>query len=239
MKPKITKEQIVKVLEGFDISPTLTKKDIAKGIETVRKYGFYGVVANPYRVAYFKGLLKGTEIKLIGVVGFPLGATLPEVKAMEAKLCVEKGADELDMVINIGALKDGDYDLVRYDMEAVVKAAKGRPVKAIIETALLTDEEKVKACQLAKEAGVAYIKTCTGFGGEATVHDVELIKRTVGDALKVKGSFGYASAGRTSYNLEDVLRFIDAGADKIGVRIELDGPAILEGFDRWHKWLAP
>ncbi|HEF0711743.1 TPA: deoxyribose-phosphate aldolase, partial [Staphylococcus aureus] len=155
-------------------------------------------------------------------IGFPLGANTPEVKAFETTNAIENGADEIDMVINIGALKDGRYDDVQKDIEAVVKAAQGKTVKVIIETTLLTDDEKVKACELAKAAQATFVKTSTGFaGGGATVADVKLMKETVGDALEVKASGGVR-------NLDDFKAMVDAGATRIGASA---GVQIMQGLE--------
>ena len=157
-----------------------------------KEYGFASVCVNPYWIPFVAEQLKGTNVKPCAVIGFPLGANKTEVKALEAKMAVEDGAKEVDMVINIGALKDKKYDIVEKDIEAVVNAAHPEAgVKVIIETSALTDDEKVKACELAKKAGADFVKTSTGFGsGGATAEDVALMKRTVGNACKVKASTG-------------------------------------------------
>ena len=153
-------------------------------------------------------------------IGFPLGANTSDVKAFETKDAIQKGAGEVDMVINVGALKSKNYDLVERDIRAVVEAANGTLVKVILETCLLTDEEKVKACQLAQKAGADFVKTSTGFStGGATVEDVALMRKTVGPDMGVK-----ASGGARSY--EDALAFIEAGATRIGTSA---GVAIMKG----------
>lgn len=203
---------IAKYIDHTNLKPYATKEDIIKLCEEAKKYGFYAVCVNPYRVKLAKEQLEGTDIKVASVIGFPLGATPTEVKVFEAKKALEDGADELDMVINIGALKDKDYEYVKNDIAEVVKVAheKGAVVKVIIETCYLTDEEKEIACKLAMEAGADFVKTSTGFGtGGATVEDVRLMRRIVGDKLGVK-----AAGGIRTY--EQAMAMIEAGANRIG-----------------------
>ena len=216
------KVDIAKYIDHTNLKPYATKEDIIKLCEEAKKYGFYAVCVNPYRVKLAKEQLKGTDIKVASVIGFPLGATPTEVKVFEAKKALEDGADELDMVINIGALKDKDYDYVRRDIEEVVKVAheRGAIVKVIIETCYLSDEEKEIACRLAMEAGADFVKTSTGFGTRgATVEDVRLMRRVVGDKLGVK-----AAGGIRTY--EQALEMIRAGANRIGTS---SGVKIVEG----------
>ena len=183
---------------------------ITKLCEEAKQYDFASVCVNPTWVSYCADYLKETDVKVCTVIGFPLGANTSKVKAFEAKDAIENGADEVDMVINIGALKDGNTELVYNDMKAVVDASNGKCVKVIIETCLLTDEEKVTVCELAKKAGATFVKTSTGFStGGATPHDVALMKKTVGDACEVKASGGVR-------NFEDMMAVIDAGATRIG-----------------------
>ena len=166
-------------------------------------------------------LLANTNVKVCTVIGFPLGATTSEVKAFETKNAIANGAQEIDMVINIGALKDKEFEVVRDDIKAVVDAANGTLVKVIIETCLLTDEEKVKACELSVEAGADFVKTSTGFStGGATSEDVALMRKTVGPELGVKASGGVRS-------LEDMQKMIEAGATRIGAS---SGVAIMNGL---------
>lgn len=186
------------------------KNKILSYCEEAKENGFASVCVNTCYVKLVASELKESEVKTCCVVGFPLGAMSTEAKAYEAKKAVEDGADEVDMVINIGAVKDLDWDYVRTDIEAVVKASKPAIVKVIIETCLLTKDEKIKACQLSEEAGADYVKTSTGFStGGATVEDVKLMKETVGERLKVKASGGI----RTREFAEELMR---AGADRIG-----------------------
>ncbi|MNH82604.1 Deoxyribose-phosphate aldolase 2 [compost metagenome] len=198
-----------------------TKAEITKLTEEAKKYEFASVCVNPTWVAYCAEQLAGTPVKVCTVIGFPLGANTSEVKAFEAANAIQNGAGEVDMVINIGALKDGDHELVKQDIKAVVDAAAGKAlVKVIIETSLLTDEEKVRASELAVQAGANFVKTSTGFStGGATPEDVALMRRTVGDQVGVKASGGVRS-------LEDMTKMVEAGATRIGAS---SGVKIMEG----------
>ena len=172
------------------------KETLKKFCDEAKEYHFASVCVNPCNIPYVVEQLKGSGVKACSVIGFPLGANTSKIKALEAKEVVEFGTEEVDMVINVGRLKDKDYDYVLNDIKAVVEAAHPKAlVKVIIETRALNDEEKVKACELAMEAGADFVKTCTGFFGSegATVHDVELMKKTVGDKLQVKASTGINS----------------------------------------------
>lgn len=201
---------LAKYIDHTILKPNATKQEVGRICEEAVKYGFASVCANGYYTAFVKDQLKGTDVMVCTVVGFPLGAVTKEVKAFETKRAVEDGADEIDMVINIGALKDGDHDVVLEDIKAVVNAANGATVKVIIETCLLDEQEKIKACQLSQKAGADFVKTSTGFStGGATVEDVALMKKTVGDKCKVK-----ASGGVRDYNA--AMAVIEAGADRIG-----------------------
>ncbi len=184
-----------------------------------RKYDFASVCINPYNIPLAKKLLEGSDVMVCTVIGFPLGANTTAVKVAETEDAYEMGCDEFDMVINVGALKDGKYDYVREEIAAVVKAAKGKTVKVIIETLFLTEEEKVKAVELSAEAGAHFVKTCTGFNeGVATVEDIALMRKTAPANVKVK-----ASAGIRNY--ADTKALIEAGADRIGTSA---GAKILE-----------
>jgi len=220
---------IAKYIDHTNLKPYATREDIIKLCDEAIQYGFYAVCVNPYRVKLAKDYLKEkkADVKVASVIGFPLGATPTEIKVAEAKKALEDGADELDMVINIGALKDKDYDYVRNDIAEVVKVAheKGAKVKVIIETCYLTEEEKVKACELAKEAGADFVKTSTGFGtGGATVEDVRLMRKVVGPEMGVK-----AAGGIRTY--EQALAMIEAGANRIGAS---SGVKIVEGARKWR-----
>ncbi|MBK9706027.1 MAG: deoxyribose-phosphate aldolase [Acidobacteria bacterium] len=194
------------------LKPEATREEIEKLCKEAATFKFASVCVNPTWVKECAWLLHGSEARVCTVVGFPLGATLPDVKAYETRRAIFDGATEIDMVINIGALKSGDDDLVRRDICGVVDAAHEgcAIVKVIIETALLTDEEKVRACRLAKEAGADFVKTSTGFSkGGATVADIELMRRTVGSEIGVKAAGGVK-------DLESARQMIAAGATRIG-----------------------
>ncbi|WP_017755836.1 deoxyribose-phosphate aldolase [Calidifontibacillus oryziterrae] len=189
-----------------------TRKDqIEKLCEEAKQYGFYSVCVNPYWVETAANLLKGSDVKVCTVIGFPLGATTSETKAFETTDAISKGATEVDMVINIGALKDKKDEVVENDIRAVVDSARGKAlVKVIIETSLLTNEEKVRACQLAVKAGANYVKTSTGFStGGATAFDIQLMRETVGPTIGVKASGGVRDR-------QTALTLIEAGATRIG-----------------------
>jgi len=197
-----------------------TSEKITQLCNEAKEYDFASVCVNTCYVPVAKKLLANTDVKVCCVVGFPLGAMITEAKAMEAKIAVENGAQEVDMVINIGAAKEGNWDLVEKDIKAVVDASKPAIVKVIIETCLLTDDEKVKACQTAVNAHAAFVKTSTGFSSNgATVEDVKLMRKTVGNKCYVK-----AAGGIRSY--EDAMKMIEAGADRLGCSA---GIKIMEG----------
>ena len=209
-----------KYIDHTLLKPDASQEQIETLIEEAKKYDFASVCVNPTWVSFAAQALKATDVKVCTVIGFPLGANTPELKAFETSDAIQNGANEIDMVINIGSLKSQNFDLVEKDIRAVVEAAKGTLVKVIIETCLLTDDEKVKACQIAQKAGADFVKTSTGFStGGATVADVALMRKTVGPDMGVK-----ASGGARSY--EDALAFIKAGATRIGAS---SGVAIMEG----------
>lgn len=190
------------------LKPEATEAQIDKLCEEAKEYNFYSVCVNSCYVRKASENLKGSDVKIAAVVGFPLGAMSTKAKAFEAAEATADGADEIDMVINVGMLKDKRYDDVRADIKAVADSSKS--VKVILETCLLTDDEIVKACELSEEAGADFVKTSTGFStGGATEHHVSLMKKTVGDRLKVKASGGIRT-------LETTLKMIDTGADRIG-----------------------
>lgn len=204
------KKTIAAMIDHTLLKPEATAAQVEKLCAEAAEYHFASVCVNPVYILLAARLLKGTGVKVCCVVGFPLGAIAPEQKAAEAASCAAMGAEELDMVIHVGAAKAGDWALVQRDIEGVVKAAAGRTVKVIIETCLLTDEEKVKACEAAKAAGAHFVKTSTGFStGGATTHDIALMRKTVGSEMGVKASGGirdYATA----------MAMIEAGANRIG-----------------------
>ena len=204
------KKTIAAMIDHTLLKPEATPAQIEKLCAEAAEYHFASVCVNPVYIPLAARLLKGTGVKVCCVVGFPLGAIDPEQKAAEAASCAAMGAEELDMVIHVGAAKAGDWALVQRDIEGVVKAAAGHTVKVIIETCLLTDEEKVKACEAAKAAGAHFVKTSTGFStGGATTHDIALMRKTVGPEMGVK-----ASGGIRDY--ETAMAMIEAGANRIG-----------------------
>lgn len=193
-----------------------TKEDIEKLCAEAKEYGFKSVCVNPCYASLASKQLEGTNVGVAVVVGFPLGATLPSVKAFEAKSSILEGATEIDMVINVGKLKDKDYDYVENEIRAVKNAIGNHVLKVIIECCLLTDEEKVKASELTVKAGADFVKTSTGFSkGGATVHDVELMRKTVGPDFGVKAAGGI----RTKQDMEDMIK---AGATRIGTSHGVD-----------------
>lgn len=211
-----------KYIDHTQLKPETTREQIDRILEEAKTYHFKSVCVNPTHVHYAAEALSDSDVLVCTVIGFPLGASTSKTKAFETEDAINNGADEIDMVINVGALKDGRDEEVQQDIEAVVKAAQGKTVKVIIETVLLTDEEKVKACQLAQAAGAHFVKTSTGFaGGGATPEDVKLMKDTVGDALEVKASGGVRS-------LEDFKAMIDAGATRVGASA---GVQIMQGLE--------
>lgn len=212
------------------LKPETKRETIEKFCNEAKEYKFASVCVNPTHVRFAANILKGSGVKTCTVIGFPLGANTPFVKAMETRDAIANGAQEVDMVINIGALKDGDYDLVSQDIKAVVDAAAGQAiVKVIIETSALTDQEKIKACLLAKNAGTNFVKTSTGFGtGGATVEDVILMKKTVGENIQVKASTGVN-------NREDADRMIKAGATRLGTS---KGMIIVKGTTSQENFVA-
>lgn len=205
------------------LKPDATPEQIRRLCTEADENGFASVCVNPAYVPLAAELLKNSAVNVCTVIGFPLGMNATAIKAAEALKAVQDGADELDMVIQVGQLKSGNLAYVEDDIRAVVDAGGGKLVKVIIETALLTDEEKVTACRLAQRAGADYVKTCTGFsGGAASVHDIALMRRTVGPDMGVKASGGvrdYASA----------VALIEAGATRIGTS---SGVAIAAGEAR-------
>ncbi|MBG9737350.1 deoxyribose-phosphate aldolase [Paenibacillus alvei] len=213
---------IARMIDHTMLKADAVQADIAKLVEEAKQYQFASVCVNPTWVSYCAEQLAGTEVKVCTVIGFPLGASTSAVKALETQDAIANGATEVDMVINIGELKAGNDEFVQKDIEAVVKAASGKAlVKVIIETCLLTDEQKVRACELAVKAGADFVKTSTGFStGGATREDVTLMRKTVGQQTGVKASGGVRS-------LEDVNSMIEAGATRIGAS---SGVSIMKGL---------
>lgn len=201
---------LAKYIDHTILKANATTAEVKSICDEAKEYGFASVCVNSVHTAYVSEQLSGTDVMTCTVVGFPLGAMVSEAKAFETKLAVGNGANEIDMVINVGAVKEGNFDLVESDIKAVVDASGDAAVKVILETCLLTDDEKVEACKRAVSAGVDFVKTSTGFStGGATLEDVALMRKTVGDQAKVKASGGvrdYAGA----------IAVIEAGADRIG-----------------------
>lgn len=214
-------KNIAQYIDHTILNADATKEDIRVLCEEAKEYDFKTVCIQPYWVKYATELLEGTDVGVTTVIGFPLGANTSELKAIETKQAIADGASDVDMVINIGALKSEDYDTVLNDIQAVVDAAEGKAiVKVIIETALLTKNEKVRASELSKQAGADFVKTSTGFStGGATLDDVRLMRATVGPDMGVK-----ASGGVRTY--EDAKAMIEVGATRIGAS---SGISIVEG----------
>ncbi|MDI6640153.1 MAG: deoxyribose-phosphate aldolase [Methanocellales archaeon] len=209
---KITREQLARMIDHTLLKPDATAKDIKNLCAEAIEHNFASVCVNPVHVSLAAKMLEGTNIKVCTVIGFPLGASTPKTKAFETKNALTNGAQEVDMVMNIGALKSGDYEAVKQDISAVVAVARDAIVKVILEAGLLTDEEKVHACRLAKKAGADFVKTSTGFYGKATVHDVKLMRKVFGKGIK-------ASGGIRTY--EDAVALVKAGATRIGTSAAL------------------
>ena len=221
MSIKLTPAEMAKYIDHTYLKPQASREDIIRICDEAKAMNTASVCVNPSWIKLVAQELEGTDVTPCCVIGFPLGATSPNVKAFEAAEAVSNGAGEVDMVINIGAAKSEDWALVERDIAAVVTAVDGEAkVKVIIETCLLTDEEKVLACQAAKRVGADFVKTSTGFStGGATVHDVKLMRETVGPEMGVK-----ASGGVRTY--EDAIAMIEAGASRLGAS---SGKAIIEG----------
>jgi deoxyribose-phosphate aldolase len=218
--PTAHSSSVARMVDHTLLKPNATQAEVAKLCEEARKYCFASVCVNPSYVAYSAQLLQGSGVKVCTVIGFPLGSTTSTVKAVEARDAIANGADEIDMVINIGALKSGNDALVYDDIKAVREATRGKCLKVIFETSLLSDEEKVRACIMSKKAGADFVKTSTGFGGGgATVEDVKLMRQTVGPLMGVKASGGIRDA-----KIADAM--IQAGATRLGTSASI---AIVSG----------
>ncbi len=215
-KKAITRSKIASMIDHTLLSPDATDSQIEKLCIEAVKYSFHSVCVNPTDVPFASKQLFGTNVKVASVVAFPFGATAAEIKASETRWVVDHGADEIDMVINIGALKDSKYDDVFDDIKSVVEAAKGKIVKVIIETSLLSVDEKVAACVISKEAGAQFVKTSTGYSkGGAVAKDVALMKSVIGDKMKVKASGGI-------HTFQDAVEMFQAGASRIGASRSVD-----------------
>ncbi len=207
---KAVATDVASLIDHTLLRPDATAKDIKRLCEEAKSFDFASVCVNSANVSRCRALLGQSQVKVCAVVGFPLGAMAPGAKAFEAREAVRQGANEIDMVMNIGALRGGDFQLVLEDISKVVSAARPAKVKVILETGMLTDEEKVAACTLAKLAGAHFVKTSTGFGkGGATAADIRLMRQVVGEKMGVKASGGIRS-------LEDVQKMVEAGANRIG-----------------------
>ena len=219
----MNKAQIAKMIDHTILKAEATESEIIKLCKEAIHYNFASVCVNPSMVPVAAKELKGTHVKVCTVIGFPLGATTTEVKVFETKDVIEKGATEVDMVINVGKLKERNLEYVKNDIKAVVEAAKGKALtKVIIETCLLTEEEKIIACKLSKKAGSDFVKTSTGFStGGATVEDIKLMRETVGPEMGVKASGGVRSK-------KDALAMIENGATRIGASASI---SICEGTE--------
>ena len=219
-----TKKNVAGMIDHTLLKADATEAQIAKLCQEAKEYGFASVCVNPGYVPEAAEALKGTDVRVCTVIGFPLGATSSEAKAAETADAIAKGAAEVDMVVNVGRIKSGNWDYVRSDIAAVVNAARGRALtKVIIETCLLTDDEKIRVCEIAKEAGADFVKTSTGFStGGATAADIALMRKTVGPDMGVKASGGIHST-------EEAIALIEAGASRIGASA---GIAIISGLEK-------
>ncbi|MEM3395300.1 MAG: deoxyribose-phosphate aldolase [Nitrososphaerota archaeon] len=220
---------LARIIEHTNVSPNALPSDIDRLCEEALKYNFYAVVVPPIYVNHAKNRLKGSGVKVVAVVGFPWGNNPTASKVAETRYAVKNGADEIDMVMNRSWLKSGDYRTVMRDIRAVIKAAGKRPVKVILETSDLTEEEKVEAIKIAVKAGASHIKTSTGYGinkGGATVEDVRLIRKLAGPSIGIKASGGIK-------RIEDAVRLVEAGATRIGTSrgVELIEQKIVEDLN--------
>ena len=222
----LTVEKLAKMIDHTVLKADTKRSKVKEICEEALEYGFYAICINSVHVSYAAELLKDSDVKICSVVGFPLGAMTSASKAFEAKEAVANGAHEIDMVMNVGALRDGNTEFVKSDIEAVVAASGDAHVKVILETGLLIDDQKVEACLICKDAGAHFVKTSTGFGPMgATPHDVRLMRETVGNSMGVKAAGGIST-------FKDAWRVIEAGANRIGASA---GIAIVEDF-RWAQY---
>ncbi len=232
--PEPTARDLARMIDHTELNPHSGRGKIENLCDEAIEFGFFAVCVNPVHAAFVAERVRGSGVKVCVVAGFPLGANLPEVKAREARLAVEQGADEIDMVIDVGALRDGRLDAARDDIRAVVDASRPALVKVILETCFLTDEEIVKGCRLSVEAGARFVKTSTGFGDFGAFPDhVRLMRETVGPDVGVKASGGIK-------NFKDAWRLVLAGANRIGTSA---GVSIMEGLGLLRfapaAWLEP
>jgi deoxyribose-phosphate aldolase len=209
-RDNLTEEKLAKAIDHSLVAPLITHDDVIKGCEIARKYNVNSVAVKAYDIPLAIKLLKGTDVKVGTVVGFPHGSTTPEVKNFEARQAVKLGAVEIDAVTNFAATKSGDFELLRRDIKAIIDGAGDAIVKIILETCYLTDEEKIKVCKLAEELGAEFVKTSTGFGTlGATAEDVRLMRKTVSPHIRVKAAGGIR-------DLDKAIEILEAGADRIG-----------------------
>lgn len=202
--------QVASHIDHTVLRPDARREDIERACQVARELGCAGVCINPIHVASASRLLEGSSVKVVRVIGFPFGATLTAVKALETELAVRDGADELDMVLAIGKLKDGELEFVETDIAAIVRAAAGRPVKVVLECGLLSDDQKRQAVQIAARAGADFVKTSTGFlGSGATLHDVTVLRQAAGTAIAIKATGGIRF-------FEDAVALPEAGASRLG-----------------------
>jgi deoxyribose-phosphate aldolase len=208
--PKYSKVKIAKTIDHSLLKPEMTRDEVRQGCEIAKKYEVASVCCKPSDVAFCAEILKGTDVEVGTVVGFPHGSSTTDTKVFETKKAIADGATEIDMVLNIGQLKSGLYDAVKADIAAVVAAAGGKMVKVILENAYLTDEEKITACKLCEAAGAHYVKTSSGYAPTgATVADVKLMRAAVSPAVKVKSAGGVRT-------LDALIEMLDAGVERSG-----------------------
>jgi deoxyribose-phosphate aldolase len=208
--PRYSKEKIAKTIDHSLLKPEMTRAQVAEGCEIARHYAVASVCCKPSDVAFCAELLRGSDVEVGTVVGFPHGSSTTETKVFETKQALQDGATEIDLVLNIGKLKSGLFEEVKDDIAAVVDAAQGRIVKVILENAYLTDDEKVKACQLCEAAGAHYVKTSSGYAPSgATIEDVKLMRASVSPHIKVKSAGGVRT-------LDALIEMIDAGVERSG-----------------------
>ena len=225
-QPTLSPAQLAARIELTDLKPEATAKDIERLCAEAREHRFFGVCVHGCRVELARHFLEGSDLKVIAVAGFPSGAVSADVKRFETEVAVDEGAHEIDVVLNVGKLRDGDEGYVLRELRDVVEAAEDRPVKLILETALLSKEEKVRACQLAVESGAKFVKTSTGYSrAGATLEDVALLRQTVGRRFGVKAAGGIR-------NLAIALALIAAGANRLGTS---SGILILEEFEKARR----
>lgn len=223
-------EKIAKIIDHTNLKADACVEDIKKLCDEAKSYGFASVCVNPANVELCTDLLKWSDVNVCTVISFPLGAITSKIKFFETKDAVQHGADEIDMVMNIGSLKSGLNDTVKKDIEGVITAAEGKIVKVIIETALLTKEEKILACEIVKDTGADFVKTSTGFGYPgATVEDIFLIKKAIGPQMGIKASGGIR-------NIKTVFDMVKAGATRIGTS---SGVKIMEELFKLNHGMEP